>query len=135
MDLLKSMLISAAGLRAQGSRMRVISENLANSSSMGKTPGADPYRRKMLTFRNVLNREMGVDVVVPGKIIRDKGEFQTRFDPSHPAADKNGAVKMPNVSSLLEMTDMREAQRSYEANLSAIDAAKTMLSRLVELLR
>jgi flagellar basal-body rod protein FlgC len=135
MDLIKSMLISAPGLRAQSSRMRVISENLANADSMGSSPGADPYRRKTMTFRNVLDRSLGVEKVVPGQVLRDKSEFATRFDPGHPAADKNGYVKMPNVNMMIEMSDMREAQRSYEANLSAIESARGMLNRLLDLLR
>ena len=135
MDLKTSMQISAAAMRAQGERMRIVSENLANADSVSKEPGGDPYRRKMLTFRNELDRALGVKVVKAGKPEQDKSEFQLSYDPSHPAADASGYVKRPNVRPIIEMADMRDAQRSYEANVSAIDIAKNMVSRLLELLR
>ncbi len=135
MDLVKSMLASASGMKAQGSRMRVIAENLANAHSMGRSPEEDPYRRKTLTFRNVLNREQGVELVKVGKIRTDKSEFGLRYNPGHPAADERGYVRMPNVNSIIEMNDMREAQRSYEANIRAVEAAKRMLMNTVDLLR
>jgi flagellar basal-body rod protein FlgC len=135
MDLSKTLKISAAGMQAQNARMRTIAENLANADSLAETPGADPYRRKMLTFKNVLDRSEGVQLVRPDKLIRDKSEFQKRFDPSHPGADADGYVQAPNVNSLIEVMDMRQAQRSYEANLSVIEVAKTMLLRTIDILR
>jgi flagellar basal-body rod protein FlgC len=135
MDLSKTLKVAAAGMQAQNARMRTIAENLANADSLADTPGADPYRRKMLTFKNVLDRTEGVQLVRPDKVIRDKAEFQKRFDPSHPGADADGYVQAPNVNSLIEVMDMRQAQRSYEANLSVIEVAKTMLLRTIDILR
>ena len=135
MDLSKTLKISAAGMQAQDARMRTIAENLADADSLGESPGADPYRRKMLTFKNVLDRSSGVDLVRPDRVIRDKSDFQKRFDPNHPAADAEGYVQAPNVNSLIEVMDMRQAQRSYEANLSVIEVAKTMIIRTIDILR
>jgi flagellar basal-body rod protein FlgC len=135
MDLIKTMMISASGLKAQGQRMRVIAENLANANSLAQSPGADPYRRKVIGFRAELDRSLGVERVAVTGVSRDQREFELRHEPGHPAANANGYVKLPNVNALIEMADMREAQRSYEANLAVIDAAKGMLSRTVELLR
>lgn len=135
MDLMKTIKISAAGMRAQGLRMKTIAENLANSESLSQTPGEDPYRRKFVTFKNVLDRKLGTKLVTVNDIQTDKSEFKKRFDKNHPAADAQGYVKMPNVNPLLEMMDMREAQRSYRANLSLIKVAKNMLSRTIDLLR
>ena len=135
MDFSDTIMISAAGRRAQSARMRVIAENLANVDSLAKTPGGDPYRRKMITFSNELDRATGLTTVQAGKVVQDKTEFGMRFDPSHPAADGNGYVKTPNVNSLVEMMDMREAQRSYEANSHVIRAVKVMLRTATEILR
>lgn len=135
MDISKTLKVAAAGMEAQNARMRTIAENLANADSLAEAPGADPYRRKMLTFKNALDRATGVQLVHPDKVVRDKSEFQKRFDPSHPAADSEGYVLAPNVNSLVEVMDMRQAQRSYEANLSVIEAAKTMLLRTIDILR
>lgn len=130
-----TMAISAAGMRAQGDRLRVIAENLANANTTAETPGDLPYRRKVVIFQNLLDREAGVDTVRVTKVDVDKGDFQRKFDPTHPSADADGYVLLPNVSSIIESMDMREAQRAYEANLSVIDSARQMLSRTVELLR
>ena len=135
MDFLKTISVAASGLRAQSGRMRVIAENLANADSTAKTPGGDPYRRKVPTFNNTFNRELDAHVVELGRIRTDQSEFRTRFDPSHPAADAKGEVKLPNVSSLVEQMDMREAQRSYEANLNLVSATRRMISRTIEILR
>ncbi len=135
MDLYKAMSASAAGMKAQGARLKVISENLANANTTAETPGDMPYRRKVISFQNALDRQAGVSTVQVKKISVDKSDFQRRYDPSHPSADSDGYVLLPNVNPLVEAMDMREAQRSYEANLSAIDTARTMLSRTVELLR
>ncbi|GFZ78085.1 flagellar basal body rod protein FlgC [Elstera cyanobacteriorum] len=135
MNLKDAMQISAAGMKAQGQRLRVISENLANADSTAQTPGGEPYRRKILTFKNVLNRSIGADMVQVNKIMPDSKDFELKYDPSHPAANAEGYVLRPNVNSLLELSDMRQAQRSYEANLSVIETSKAMLSRTIGLLR
>jgi len=134
-DLLKTFKISAAGMRAQGTRLRVISENMANADSLPSQPGEDPYRRKVVTFRNELDRRVGLNTVRVDKIRPDKSEFEKQFNPNHPAADAEGYVLVPNVNSLIEMTDMRQAQRSYEANLSVIKASKAMLNATIDILR
>jgi flagellar basal-body rod protein FlgC len=126
--------VAASGLSAQGSRLQVISENLANANSTGTTPGAEPYRRKIVTFRSVLDQATGVRAVRTGPVATAGGDFERRYDPAHPAADKDGYVLTPNVNPLLELMDMREAQQSYQANLSVIDAAKSMISHTLDLL-
>jgi|TARA_B100000446_G_scaffold86228_1_gene81300 flagellar basal-body rod protein FlgC len=134
-DLISSLKISAAGMKVQGTRLRVISENLANADSLPTGPGKSPYRRKNIQFQNVLNRELGLNLVKVKKIGVDKSEFNRRFDPGHPAADEKGYVQTPNVKTLIEVMDMREAQRSYEANLTAIRTARSMMRRTIDLLR
>jgi flagellar basal-body rod protein FlgC len=135
MDFLKSMQIAASGLRAQAGRMRVISENIANADSTAQQPGGDPYRRKIPTFQAEVDRTLDAKVVSLGRVRPDRSDFKTKYEPSHPAADQNGYVKYPNVNSVVEMTDMREAQRSYEANLNVIGATRRMIQRTLELLR
>lgn len=135
MDLFKSMKIAATGLKAQSGRMRVIAENLANADSTAVTPGGDPYRRKVPTFKVAFDRDIGATVVEPGRIKLDQKPFNLVFDPGHPAADAKGYVKTPNVSSLVEGMDMREAQRSYEANLNVVQASRRMLTRTLEILK
>ena len=135
MDISKVMLISASGMSAQTMRLRTIAENLANADSLGETPGANPYARKTVTFKNVMDKSLGANTVKVDKINKDPSAFQKRFDPQHPAADKDGYVLTPNVNSLIELMDMRQAQRSYEANLSVIEVSKTMVSRTIDLLR
>jgi len=135
MDLSDSLFVSAAGLKVQGARLKVISQNLANADSMATTPGGDPYRRKMVTFRSALDKALGLTTVQLDKVVEDKSEFQKKLDPAHPAADAQGYVKLPNVNALVELADMREAQRTYEANLKAIEASRTMLQRTVDILR
>ena len=135
MDLYKSMAVSASGMKAQGTRLKVISENLANANTTAETPGDLPYRRKTVVFKNELDRAMDVDKVRVAKVDVDKSDFQRRYDPSHPSADAEGYVLMPNVNTVVEAMDMREAQRSYEANLSAIDTVRQMLTRTIDILR
>ncbi|QDO99389.1 flagellar basal body rod protein FlgC [Ferrovibrio terrae] len=135
MELKNAMQISASGMRAQGERLKIISENLANSDSLGKTPGSDPYRRKVVSFKSELDRAMGANLVKAQKPQQDRSDFELKYDPGHPSANADGYVKMPNVKSVIEMADMREAQRTYEANLNVIDSAKAMLNRTVDLLR
>ena len=135
MDLMASMKIAAAGLKAQSGRMRVIAENLANSNSTASKPGGEPYRRKIPTFTQQINREIGLKTVSLGRIKLDQSEFGQRYEPGHPAADAKGYVEIPNVNALIESMDMREAQRSYEANLNVIGATRRMLARTLEILR
>lgn len=127
--------IAAAGLKVQATRLRVVSENMANAESLSEVPGGDPYRRKLVTFKNVLNRQVGADLVKVNKITVDRGELQKKYMPGHPAADASGYVAQPNVNKLVEMMDMREAQRSYEANLNVIAVSKDMLAKTIGLLR
>ena len=134
-ELFRSMRMSAAGMKTQGTRLRVISENIANAESLPQQPGELPYRRRVVMFKNELDRAIGTKTVRVDKIRTDLSEFQRRYDPAHPAADENGYVLTPNVNTLVEMMDMREAQRSYEANLSVIKASKTMLQSAIEILR
>lgn len=135
MDFVKSLKIAASGLAAQTGRMRVIAENLANANSTAETPGGDPYRRKIPSFRAEFQRELGATVVRPGPLRPDRSEFGLRHEPAHPAADENGYVKVPNVNPLVEAMDMREAQRSYEANLNVVQAARAMVMRTLDILR
>jgi len=134
-DLTRSLTISAAGMDAQTMRLRVIAENLANQDTTGSTAGADPYRRKTIAFVDRLDTATGTDTVAVKEIGKDNGAFPTRYDPSNPAADAQGYVKLPNVNSFVEMMDMREAQRSYSANLNVMQATRTMLNRTIELLK
>lgn len=135
MELLKSIAVAASGLKAQSGRMRVISENLANADSTANKPGVDPYRRKVPTFANKLDRELNAKTVELGRVRKDQSSFRSKIDPGHPAADKNGEVKLPNVDSLIETMDMREAQRSYEANLNLISSTRRMIQRTIDILR
>ncbi len=135
MDFLKTMSIAASGLRAQAGRMRIISENIANADSTPATPDANPYRRKVPTFNSELDRSLEARVVSMGRVDTDKSAFRLKYEPGHPSADANGNVKYPNVNSLVEMTDMREAQRSYEANINVISATRRMLQRTLDILK
>ena len=134
-DFSRSMGISTSGLRAQAGRMRVISENIANADSTAQSPGGDPYRRKIPTFTSQLDRTLDARTVGLGKIAPDNSDFRTKYEPSNPAADTNGYVKYPNVNPLVEMTDMRDAQRSYEANLNVIGATRRMIQRTLDILK
>jgi flagellar basal-body rod protein FlgC len=135
MDISKIMMISASGMAAQSMRLRTIAENMANADSLGETPGANPYSRKLVTFKNVMDKNLGANTVKIDKISKDQTAFQKKFDPQHPAADKDGYVLTPNVNSLIELMDMRQAQRSYEANLSVVEVSKSMVSRTLDILR
>jgi len=135
MDLSKTLSISASGLDSQTTRLRVIAENLANQDSTGSFPGADPYRRKTVSFENRIDRALGVETVRIRQVGRDKADFPLRHDPSHPAADARGYVKQPNVNSFVEVMDMRDAERGYRANLAVIQATRGMLTRTIEMLK
>lgn len=133
-ELLKSIMVSASGLRAQSERMRVIAENMANADSLPQAPGLDPYRRKTVTFKSLLDRDQNVDLVKIKKVGFDRSDFSRVYDPGHPGADNDGYVLKPNVNSLVEAMDMREAQRSYEANINALETARAMLMRTIGIL-
>ena len=135
MDFIKSMAIAATGMRAQAGRMRIISENIANADSTATTPGADPYRRRIVTFHAELDRELGAEVVALGRVATDSSDFRVKHEPGNPMADAKGDVKYPNVNSLIEMTDLRDAQRSYEANINVITATRRMLQRTIDILK
>jgi flagellar basal-body rod protein FlgC len=135
MDFLKSIAIAASGLRVQAGRMRIISENIANADTTASTQGGNPFRRKIPTFTSQIDRSIDAPVVALGPIRTDPSEFQLKHQPGHPAADANGNVKFPNINPLVEMTDMREAQRSYEANLNVIGATRRMVQRTLDILK
>jgi len=134
-DFARSMGIATSGLRAQAGRMRVISENIANADSTASTAGGDPYRRKVPTFSSTLDRALDAKVVSLGQVKPDQSDFRVKYEPSNPAADASGNVKYPNVNPLVEMTDMRDAQRSYEANLNVITATRRMIQRTLDILK
>jgi flagellar basal-body rod protein FlgC len=135
MDFLKSMQIAASGLRAQAGRMRIISENIANADSTPASSSADPYRRKVPSFTSSFDRELDAQTVNLGQVRTDSSQFRLKYEPGHPAADANGNVKYPNVNALVEMTDMRDAQRSYEANINVIGATRRMIQRTIDILK
>jgi flagellar basal-body rod protein FlgC len=135
MDFLKSLTIAASGLRAQMGRMRIITENIANADSLATTPGGDPYRRRIVTFSSELDRSIGADVVKLGRVQPDNTDFLVRHEPGNPAANAQGDVKYPNVNTLVELTDLRDAQRSYEANLNIVTATRKMMQLTVDMLK
>lgn len=135
MDLDRALTISASGMTAQSSRLRVVAENLANQDATGTSPGADPYRRKTVTFERHVDRATGAEMLRPGRVGTAAGEFPEHYEPSHPAANERGYVRTPNVDSLIEVMDMREAQRSYSANLSVLETTRGMLQRAIDSLR
>src|SRR3954471_1968563 len=134
-DLTTSSEIAAKGMKAQATRLRVISENLANADSTAEVPGGEPYRRKLVTFRNQLDKALGADTVKVNRIFNDPSKLQTKYDPAHPGANAQGYVMVPNVNPLIEMMDMREAQRSYEANMNVISTSRQMVAKTLELLK
>jgi len=135
MDLMKSIAIAASGLRAQAGRMQIISENIANADSTPSQAGGDPYRRKIVTFQSEMDRALGARVVALGRVRTDASDFQTKNEPGHPAADASGNVKYPNVNPLVEMSDLRDAQRSYTANINVISATRAMIQRTLDILK
>ena len=130
-----SMRVAASGLEAQSARMRVVSENLANAQSTGNTPGSDPYQRKTITFSAELDRATETSLLKVDRVGQDDAPFKVEYNPGHPAADKDGYVKMPNVNMLIELADMREATRSYEADLQIVKHSRQMISMTIDLLR
>jgi len=134
-DFSSPLKIAATGLHAQSARMRVIAENLANADSAGKTPGEEPYRRRIPTFKAVFDKAAEGTAVQIGRVTKDSSDFSSRYEPGHPAADEKGYVLYPNVDTLVESMDMREAQRSYEANLNVVSVTRQMLGRTLDILR
>jgi flagellar basal-body rod protein FlgC len=136
MDPLRSIsAIAASGMHAQSHRLKVTAENVANANSTGSTPNEEPYRRKTIAFAAMLDRNSGASLVSVDRIGRDQSEFPLRYDPSHPAANEDGYVRVPNVSAIVEMNNMREAARSYEANMNMYEAARNMRRQIIDLLR
>jgi flagellar basal-body rod protein FlgC len=135
MDFIKSLTIAASGLHAQLGRMRIITENIANADSTATTPGGDPYRRKIVTFSSELDNTLGADVVKLGRVQTDNSDFRIKHEPGNPAADANGDVKYPNVNTLIELSDLRDAQQSYQSDLNVITATRRMLQRTIDILK
>ncbi len=135
MEINNALTIAAMGMKAESARSKVAAQNIANADSLPTALGEDPYRRQIVTFKNVFDRALGATVVKVDKVIQDQSEFQRKFDPSHPAADKDGYVLKPNVNTLVEVMDSREAGRAYEANLAALDMAKSMLLQTINAIR
>ena len=135
MELSKALTISASGMEVQTTRLRVIAENLANQSTTGSSPGADPYRRKTIAFQDSVDQATGTESVTVKNIGQDMSDLPLRYDPGNPAANADGYVKLPNVNSFIEMMDMRDAERSYEANLAVMQTTRSMLSRAIDLLK
>lgn len=135
LDLSKSMQVAASGMRAQGTRLKIVAENLANADTVIGADGFDPYRRKVITFKNQLDRASNASVVKVNPLSYDQSDFRIDYNPTHPKADPDGYVKMPNVNSLIEVMDMREAQRSYEANVTMIEGTRSLIQRTIDLLR
>jgi flagellar basal-body rod protein FlgC len=135
MDLDKAIAISASGMTAQATRLRIIAENLANQDTTASRPDRDPYRRKTVSFASRLDTASGTASVAVKRIGVDKSDFPKRYDPSHPAADAQGYVRTPNVNSFVEIMDMKEAQHSYSANLSVMQVTRSMLTRTIEMLK
>ena len=135
MDLVNNFDIASSGLTAQNERLKIIAQNIANADSVATAAGGKPYQRKTISFKNVLDRKLGVEKVQAGKIGTDKSDFGRKFDPTNTAADSDGYVLTPNVNTMVEMSDMREARNSYQANLSVIDVTKSMIQRTLDLLK
>lgn len=136
MDTLNSISsIASSGLRAQGERLRVVSENIANANSTAMQPGDEPYRRKLISFSELVDSESGASMVQVTEVSRDSGDFTLKYDPAHPAADDNGYIQLPNVNPLIEMSNMREAARSYEANMSMLENVRNMRNQLIDMLK
>lgn len=134
-DLNQALNVSAAGMDAQTTRLRVIAENIANQDTTGSSPGADPYRRKTISFESTIDRAAGVENVRVKSIGVDGSDLPLRYDPANPASNPQGYVKLPNVNSFVEIMDMREAERSYSANLAVMQATRGMLNKTIELLK
>ncbi len=135
MKLEDAVTVASAGMRVQSQRVQIAAQNLANADSLATTPGGDPYRRRTVSFREALDRDEGLRLVAVDRFGVDESAFERRHDPNHPAADADGYVKLPNVAPLVELMDMREAQRSYEANLRAMSLTRSLVSQTLDLLK
>ena len=133
-NLRASLHIAGSGLATQATRLRIISENIANAQSTAATPGGDPYVRQTISFENALDRASGFNLVKVKDIGRDRAPFRLEEDPGNPAADAQGIVKMPNVDTLVELADLREANRTYEANLQVAKQSSDLMNQTVALL-
>ncbi len=133
--LLAPLSVAASGLHAQSERMLIAAQNIANARTTGNTPGADPYRRKTISFVSELDRQTGVEVVRVARYGTDPSPFKVEYNPGHPAADRNGYVKLPNVNTLVETADLRDANRMYQANLQVVRQAREIVSMTIDLLR
>ncbi len=133
--LLAPLAVAATGLQAQSERMLVAAQNIANARSTGNAPGADPYRRKVISFAAEMDRQAGVQVVRVAGRGTDPSPFRVEYLPGHPAADANGFVKMPNVNTVVEMADLRDANRMYQANLQVVRQAREIIAMTLDLLR
>ncbi|WP_053332502.1 flagellar basal body rod protein FlgC [Candidatus Jidaibacter acanthamoebae] len=134
-SLSSAIAISAAGMRAQNERLKIITQNIANSEVTGANPNEDPYRRKQIIFKNVYNDNLKAVTVKVDRITPDKSDFILKYEPNHPAADANGYVKYPNINNVIESVDAKEAQRTFEANLSAMEIARANQSKIIDLMR
>lgn len=134
-DLSTSTDIAVSGMRAQAKRLRIVSENLANADSVSTKAGGKPYQRQIVTFKSTLDKEIGADIVKADKVVKDKADFNRKYNPTHPAAGPDGYILTPNVNPLVEMMDMKEAQRSYDANLNIIKTSKDMMSKTIDLIK
>lgn len=131
----QAMATAASGMRSQSIRLRIVSENMANANSTSSTPGGDPYRRKTVSFDQVMDKTTGAMLVVPKQIATDQSDFHMEYNPSHPAADSKGYVKTPNVSSVMEAADMRESENSYTANLTVLTQARQLIAKTLDILK
>jgi flagellar basal-body rod protein FlgC len=134
-NLISSIRAAGSGLSAQSARLRIVSENIANANSTSRTAGGDPYQRKTISFLEMIDKDTGANIVAIDAILRDRSDFMIEFDPGNPAADGQGKVKLPNVNPIIEMADMREANRSYEANIQVIKQVRDLISMTVDLMR
>ena len=134
-DLTLSADIAASGMKAQAERLKVISQNMANVDSISAEPGGEPYRRQVVSFENYIDKETGAQLVKVDKIVDDMSPFEKKYEPNHPGADKEGYVSLPNVNPLIEMMDMKEAQRVYDANLNMLKTAREMNSSVLDILK
>ncbi|HEX3346524.1 MAG TPA: flagellar basal body rod protein FlgC [Acetobacteraceae bacterium] len=135
MDTTTALDVSARGMEAQTTRLRVIAENLANQDTTGSSPNADPYRRKTVEFANEVDRASGVPMVAVKRVAEDQSALPLKYDPSHPAANADGYVRTPNVNAFVELMDMKEAQRSYSANLTMMQTTRSTAFRTLEMLK
>lgn len=127
--------IAVSGMKAQAERLKVISQNMANADSVSVVPGGEPYRRQVVSFKDYVDPATGAEMVKVDKVVKDMSQFEKRYAPNHPGADANGYISLPNVNPLIEMMDMKEAQRTYEANLNMMKTARQMNSNVLDILK